>query len=564
MTTRTQARAVPRQRGLDEAWEHLTDALYTYCLSVLCDQAEAVAAVREVRRLAARHRRRLRRPALQRAWLYALARYCCLLRMENADPLPGGGRPQAPGLGRLAWPETAGSTPAQREALELTGRHGLGTGELAAVLGMRDEQAGALVARAVCEMERTAAALSVLDADGCPELRRLGGERGPVLGPALRGELVRHLDDCPTCRGTAERAAALGPWPGTLRAPGTPGLVAAPGELRQDAGAEGFVAQLGRRDDTAREPRFDRRGFPVHRAAPSQRAVLLRQRAVAGSVIAAVVAAPVVAFWSTHQRHPVQSAPVSSVSVATPEPEPAGPQSPGPWEPPEPGPTAYGPGGPGAGAAAPAGPPAAGPAPGGAGTAPGPAGASGASVASAQPAAQLEVTAAEVGGRTVVTLADSGSNPTAWQITGGAPWLRLSRGSGTLRPGERATVLVTVDPGLTPVDPWTARLTVQPSGAVVTLRGPGTGRRTLPPPSAPSSSPTAPGGPVAPTAPSGPTPAPSGSAGAPGTPTASPTAPPTGQPVSTPSAPASGTPAPVASATPPATDQPQGRHRRPG
>jgi DNA-directed RNA polymerase specialized sigma24 family protein len=572
VTTETQARAVPRQRGLDQAWEQLTDGLFTYCLSVLCDQDAAVAAVREVRRLAQRHRRRLRRPELLRAWLYALARYSCLRWMD--DPAAertgrhSGGQAR---LGSLAWPESAGTTPAQREALELTGRHGLRTEELAAVLGLAPEQAGALLAQASCEVERTAAALSVLAADGCPELRRLGSERGPVLGPALRGELVRHLDSCPTCRGTAERAAALGPWPGTLRAPGALSLLRAPAALAPAAegGGERLLAQLGRRDDPAGEPRFDRRGFPVQRSAPSQRAALLRQRALAGSVLVAVVAAPVVALCLTgHQRHLVQAAPVSSVSVATPEPQP----------PDDPLPTggAVGPGRHGAsvGPAAP-GAPGAG-APGSGASGPGAPGSGGAQpvtgvvtspVSAARPGSQLSVTAAETAGRTVITLTNTGTAAVDWQISDSTPWLRLSSGAGTLAAGARSTVLVSVNEAATPTGPWMAQLLVRPSGAVVTLHGPGTGgRRTLPPPVSPppvSSPPTAP--PTTPVAP--PSAPPSGGPTTPpaSPPPSSPTAPPTAPPTSPP---ASGTPsgspgagAPGSASSAPSADS-RGRHRR--
>ena len=565
---------MPRQRGLDEAWEQLTDGLFTYCLSVLCDQDAAVAAVREARRLAGRHRRRLRQPELLRAWLYALARHCCLVRMDGAAPEPGhagcgrhsGG---AARLRRLAWPETAGTTPAQREALELTGRHGLRTEELAAVLGLRPEQTGALLAQAVCEVERTAAALSVLAADGCPELRRLGRERGPVLGPALRGELVRHLDSCPTCRGTAEREAALGPWPGTLRAAGTLSLVRAPAELAPgQAGGERLLSQLGRRDDPSGEPRFDRRGFPVQRSAPSQRAAVLRQRAVAGSVIAAVVAAPVVALLLTgQQRHTVEAAPVSSVSVTTPEPLPPGDDQ------------------------APTAPTDGGSSPGRHGADVGPAApgveqtvasVTTSPVDAARPGAQLSVTAAEVSAVTVITLANTGSTAVNWQIDDGTPWLRLSRGSGTLAAGARLTVLVSVDEALTPTGPWTAQLRVRPSGAVVTLQGPGTGgRRSLPPPvgpppvtpppaspppvSSPPASPppvsSPPASPPPSATPSGPTTSPSGS------PTPSPTPSGGGTPSSPPSgsagSPGAGPPTPGASTTPPASADGGGRHRRP-
>ncbi|QMU72979.1 hypothetical protein [Streptacidiphilus sp. P02-A3a] len=602
MTTETQARAVPRQRGLDEAWEQLTDGLFTYCLSVLCDQDAAVAAVREVRRLAVRHRRRLRRPELLRAWLYALARHSCLVRLDGSAPQPGrfaAGR-SAPGwsscgrhgggparLRRLAWPETAGTTPAQREALELTGRHGLPVEELAAVLGLRPEQAGALLAQAVCEVERTAAALSVLAADGCPELRRLGRERGPVLGPALRGELVRHLDSCPTCRGTAEREAALGPWPGTLRAPGTLSLVRAPAELAPaQAAGERLLTQLGRRDDPAAEPRFDRRGFPVQRSAPSQRAAVLRQRAVAGSVIAAVVAAPVVAlFLTSQQRHTVEAAPVSSVSVSTPEPLDPGDQSP---TAPTGGGSSPGRHGADVGPAAPAAPGSA--APGAARTV---ASVLASPVDPATPgAAQLSVTAAEVSAVTVITLANTGTTAVDWQIDDGTPWLRLSRGAGTLAAGARTTVLVSVDQAVTPTGPWAARLVVRPSGAVVTLQGPGTGgRRTLPPPvsppvgppvgpptgppvspppvTTPPASPPPSGPPSAspppsatPSGPSGgpsgsPTPSPTGSGG--GTPSSAPSGSPSGSPSG--GSPAPGASAPGASGTPPVADG-RGRHRR--
>jgi len=536
VTIQTQARAVPRQRGLDETWEQLADGLFTYCLSVLCDQDEAVAAMRDVRRLSVRHRRRLRQPALLRAWMYALARHCCLLRMERDEPArreqQGVGRHTVrhSHLSRLAWPEAAGTTPAQREALELSGRHGLDTTELAAVLDLRPEGARVLLATAVCEVERTAAALIVLDIEDCPELRRLGRGRGPVLGPALRGELVRHLDSCPTCRGTAERAAAHGPWPGTLRAPGALPIVPAPAELLRGPVADGFLSQFGRRDDHPQEPRFDRRGFPVHRTGRSERAAALRQRAVAGSVIAAVVAAPVVALWSTHHhRHLVEADPVSAISVEVPQ-----------TAAPPPGPAPTAPGG------------ALGPGRHGAGV--GPSGSVNvastavahapavSSRAAAPPApARLQVTAADVGGRTLITLTDTGGTALTWQAATPAPWLRLSRDQGTLEPQGRITVLVTVDEALLPSGPWTAQVTVQPVGAVVTLQGPGAdgGRRGIP---TPSQTPT-------------PTP----------TPTPSPT--PSSSPSPSPSASASPSASPSASgsapASAPASAAPQGRHRRP-
>lgn len=236
------------------AYDRQVDGLFTYCLSVLCEHDAAAAALREVRELARRHGARLAEPGMVRAWLYSLARYCCLRRLEDGGGLGGGGA-AGPGaaagaaavaglldavtgagtggtgpsdaagtsaaeagrrrreLASLAWPEAAGTDPEQREALELSVRHRLSPIEVAAVLGVPFESCRALLASAEAEVGRTRAALLVLGVGSCPELDRLGGAgaeswRDWVLGPALRRELVQHVADCPTCRGTAERVAA--------------------------------------------------------------------------------------------------------------------------------------------------------------------------------------------------------------------------------------------------------------------------------------------------------------------------------------------------------------------
>ncbi|WP_042426976.1 BACON domain-containing protein [Streptacidiphilus anmyonensis] len=536
--------------------DQLADALFSYCLSVLCDQDAAVAAVRQTRRLAARHRRRLRRPESERAWLYALARHVCLGRLE-ARAEAGGTRPVAtagsgPGSGlgsaaarsrlaRLAWPEAAGTTPAQREALELAGRHSLENEEIAAVLGVRPEAAGALLTQGVCEVERTAAALAVLAADACPELTRLGRGRGPVLGRALRNELVRHLDDCPTCRGTAERGAAEGPWPGAFRATGSLPLVHLPRAALRTAGSEA---------EDLPEPRFDRHGFPLHpaptrtrdRAGDRERertrtgtgereqVAVVRQRAVLGSVAAAVVAGPAVALWAVHAGGGPSSpaAQVTSVRVSDGTPGTQG----------TPGPSTGAPGGAGDAGGAVGAPPSAGVSAGGGHlgenvsftvTSPGPSassasgGSSGAGPGGGASPGQLQVGAAQSGDRTVITLTNTGGSALLWTATTDASWLRLSRDGGTLAPGAQLTVLVSLDESTAPADPWSARIVFQPSGAVVTLSGPGT-RRGVPSPS-PSQTPT-----------SGPTSA---------SPTPTPTQTPTPTPTPTPSRTA--TPSPSAS-----------------
>ncbi|MYZ06198.1 hypothetical protein GT028_02270, partial [Streptomyces sp. SID2999] len=115
-------------------------------------------------------------------------------------------------LALLAWPEAAGTTPEQREALELAVRHKLTAPEVAAVLGLEPAAARELLASAACEVERTRAALAVVETGGCPSVAHLTGDSQLMLSAALRRELVRHVDDCPRCRRTAERAVP-GRWP---------------------------------------------------------------------------------------------------------------------------------------------------------------------------------------------------------------------------------------------------------------------------------------------------------------------------------------------------------------
>ncbi|MYR43770.1 hypothetical protein GTW67_17510, partial [Streptomyces sp. SID5910] len=234
-------------------YEAYLDGLFTYCLSVLCDHDTATAALGDVLTLAERRDHRGNRgpdSADRRAWLYALARWACLRKLAEAKqkrpathaagrPTPGGQHPaperQHPAdqerrrreLALLAWPEAAGTTPEQREALELAVRHHLAPHEVAAVLGMDLPAARELLAAAACEVERTRAALAVVETGACRGVSRLTGENRFVLSAALRRELVRHVDDCPRCRRAAERAIP-GRWPGTTVTPAELPVLEAP------------------------------------------------------------------------------------------------------------------------------------------------------------------------------------------------------------------------------------------------------------------------------------------------------------------------------------------------
>ncbi|MFF7586792.1 sigma-70 family RNA polymerase sigma factor [Kitasatospora purpeofusca] len=696
MTTSTEG---PRDAVL-AAYERQVDGLFTYCLSVLCEHEAAAAALREVRELAVRHGARLAEPGLLRAWLYSLARYCCLRRLADGPQSgpetgaaatagaaggvrgigavgPGRDAPGRDAAGRapdsggdggteavrrrrelasLAWPEAAGTDPEQREALELAVRHRLSPIEVAAVLGQPFDTVRVLLASARAEVDRTRAALLVLGVGSCPELDRLGGAgaeswRDWVLGPALRRELVQHVVDCPTCRGTAERVAGEVPQgpglsglpvltapAGAVPGPG-PGPAAGPpsGGSGAPAGTLAFLPPAtreptGRRAGTpvpVTEPglRFDQGGFPRHRAPDSGRGPTVRRRVVTTGVLAAVLAAPVVALWAGHRSGggPGAAAAVSSVRVED-DGRPAGGRRPGgtadgtagrgPDAPAVPvegtvlgsvvG-AAGGTGGIGGTAGRGAGPAVAGMELAGAGplsaetllpgiqgplipvpahgatplasptlvAAPAPAdgasvvpsGPGGSSNGAPAPSGLLTVEAGEYGNRTVLTLTNSGGTEIRWHAVVDASWLRLSRDSGTLAPGQRITVIVSVDEDLAPATRWTARIALPPSQAVVTLEGgpqhrggstsapaePGTGEPTAAPSPAPTGGP-APSGTPSPTAPPTATPAPTTTPTGGATPTATPTSPaptPTPTPTSTPGPTGSATPSPAPSTAAP-------------
>ncbi|MFE7766761.1 hypothetical protein [Streptomyces sp. NPDC057438] len=522
---RSAARAVAQRTPA--RYEPYLDGLFTYCMSVLCDHDAATAALADVLALAER-RRGPDDADGRRARLYALARWACLRGLtEVRQKRPGthaSGRPPAPGggavhphtartaagsaalsedeerrrrreLARLAWPEAAGTTPEQREALELAVRHQLTAHEVADVLGMNPVAARELLASAACEVERTRAALAVVESGACPGVSRLAGDQPFVLSTALRRELVRHVDDCPVCRRAAERAVP-GHWPGTSVTPAALPVLEAPRAALGPATAHLTRARRG-------APRFDRRGFPMDPRDRAARRDRLRARAVTTTVVATVVAAPVFALWAAYRGAPLIGEGSDSRSVSAGEEQGDGDATLG-----EGGGDAYENAG-------------------NARTRPGARPGKGATddvsveVTQGKGRGALSVTAANDGDTTLITLRATGDSPVRWSARTGADWLYLSRSSGTLEPGAATTIKVYVDQLSEPAGYWTAEVALAPSGAVVTIEGygplptppvdtrptppdpdPGPPRPTDPPP-APDPDPT----PTGPTRPD-PTPAP--------------------------------------------------------
>ncbi|MBX9397740.1 hypothetical protein K4749_30170 [Streptomyces sp. TRM72054] len=480
-------------------YEPYLDGLFTYCLSVLCDHDAATAALGEVLALAERRGQRAPQAAGdRRAWLYALARWACLCKLAEAKQKrqathaagrPGTERKRATRsvtppvpeevheqrrreLALLAWPEAAGTTPEQREALELAVRHHLAAHEVAAVLGLDLAAARDLLASAACEVERTRAALAVVETGACPSVARLTGDHQLVLSAALRKELVRHVDDCPRCRRTAERALP-GRWPGAGPTPAQLPVLEAPRAALHMA-----MAHHPRARGTA--PRFDRRGFPMDPKDRAARRDRLRARAVTTTVVATVVAAPVLALWSAYRGAPIGEGGDGRGATASRDD----------------GPGALG------GEAADGGYENAG----NAGTRPGGRFSQGnqpdvsvevISVAGAgeKSAGRLRVSAGNTGDTTFITLTASGSAPVRWSASTAASWLYLSRSSGTLRPGETLTIKVYVDQLREPSGYWSARVALAPVGAVVSIQGYGSAPTPSDPGPAPDPRPSTPGDP---------------------------------------------------------------------
>ncbi|MEU7560825.1 hypothetical protein [Streptomyces eurythermus] len=562
---RAAARAIAQRTPA--RYEPYLDGLFTYCLSVLCDHDAATTALADALTVAERRGHRLPDSADDlRAWLYALSRWACLRKLAEPKPKrqgahaagrsgaergagrgagagagagvgrsggrnvgrgvgkgPGNGVPEAAApapeaeerrrreLALLAWPEAAGTTPEQREALELAVRHHLTAHEVAAVLGMQPPAARDLLASAACEVERTRAALAVVEAGGCPGVAHLTGDGRLVLGTALRRELVRHVDDCPRCRRTAERAVP-GRWPGAMVTPAELPVLQAPRTALHMALAHQPRAR------GAAVPRFDRRGFPMGPKDRAARRERMRARAVTTTVVATVVAAPVLALWAAYRGGPAGEGDGPSATAREAQgPDALGDGPAGTYE--------------NAGnARAKAGPRLRG---------------DGKADVSVQvvsvggtgrgDAARLTVGAANEGDTTLITLtASPGSSDIRWSVSTSAPWLYFSRSSGTLAPGRALTIKVYVDHLREPSGPWHARVAVAPAGAVVSIDGYGTApSRPAPRPSSapPSPAPSAP----ATTAPESSSPPPD------------PTPPPSSPPPSTPE-----TPAP----TPPETQTP--------
>ena len=314
-------------------YEPYLDGLFTYCLSVLCEHDAATDVLGEVLALAERQPAGPRPDAASLRGLAVRAGPLGLPapagraheqqrreaaersprrpppeRSSDACPRPAERRRRRTGRARLAGGRGHHARAARGAGARRPPRLPRRT-ELAAVLGtLPAPPASSLLSRAACEVERTRAALAVVETGGCPSVSRLTGD-GPgaaVHRPAPRaGPPRRRLPAAAAASPNASWPAA--PWPGSGvrrhgRAPAGRRAPHRRPRRRCSAPARRRVAGTG--------PRFDRTGFPMDPKDRAARRDRLRGRAVTTTVVATVVAAPVLALWAAYRGAPRTGEPV--------------------------------------------------------------------------------------------------------------------------------------------------------------------------------------------------------------------------------------------------------------
>jgi RNA polymerase sigma factor (sigma-70 family) len=201
--------------GLAEAYDRYAAPLHSYCRMMLGVPADAADAVQDTFVIAASRLSGLRDPERLRSWLYAVARNQCHRRLhgggehvpldeapdvadEGADVSAGAERAELRALVRDAM---TGLGPAEREALGLQLSQGLGSGEVASVLGFSRNHAHALLSRARDQMETALGVLVVARAgrQDCPALDALLRDWDGQLTVLLRKRVNRHIERCPVC-----------------------------------------------------------------------------------------------------------------------------------------------------------------------------------------------------------------------------------------------------------------------------------------------------------------------------------------------------------------------------
>ena len=332
--------------GLAEAYDRYAAPLHSYCRMLLGEPADAADAVQDTFVIAASRLSGLRDPKLLRSWLYAVARNQCHRRLhrggehapleeapdvadEEADVSAGAERAELRALVRDAM---TGLGPAEREALGLQLGQGLGSGEVASVLGISRNHAHALLSRARDQMETALGVLVVARAgrQDCPALDTLLKDWDGRLTVLLRKRMNRHIERCPACSGRRHREMAPTIFLASLPVAALPlATVALSAGLRYQVlrAATGNSPQaVAHRAVVARATHpFGHHGFPKPLHPPRVQWWHLRPvhaGAAAGTAAAVTLAVTIVATAPQHAKSPARgrmpaAGPVASAAYAT-------------------------------------------------------------------------------------------------------------------------------------------------------------------------------------------------------------------------------------------------------
>ncbi|HTX33017.1 MAG TPA: RNA polymerase sigma factor [Solirubrobacteraceae bacterium] len=211
--------------AFESIYDRYHRGIYSFCRHLLSDPEEAADVVQHTFLAAYSAIISSEKPILLRAWLYTIARNRCysVLRARREQPSAELAEPVSEGLTthvlrredlRQLLVDMRRLPEDQRTALVLSGLGTLNHQQVAETLGVPATKVKALVFQA---RESLQAAQTARETD-CSEIReQLTTLRGAAL---RRGNLRRHLQDCPACRefsGQAElqrrRVRALPPTP---------------------------------------------------------------------------------------------------------------------------------------------------------------------------------------------------------------------------------------------------------------------------------------------------------------------------------------------------------------
>jgi RNA polymerase sigma factor (sigma-70 family) len=289
--------------GVAATYDRYGDGLYTYCRSRLSQPAEAANAVQNTFIIASAKISELSQPRRLQAWLFAVARYECHLRLRDAvpsvhlydaaqatddtaafaaviEPVAAAEQAEYRALVRAAL---ASLDPTDQEISELNLLHGFYGADLAAILGVPRNQANALAARSRSRFERSLGVRLIARAERehCRELAAVLDRHGAQAILPLRWRVKRHIGHCEVC--SESKRSGLNPgFLGNLLP-----VIPPPTYLRERILAlvsDNSPAAVAYRVYTAdRAARFGADGFPVQRTTPS----MPKSRLIPASVAAA-------------------------------------------------------------------------------------------------------------------------------------------------------------------------------------------------------------------------------------------------------------------------------------